>query len=101
MSACQSCGACCACFRVEFSVYEMDFAGGTVPSGMAHEVNGNTWRMEGTGLVPIRCVALGGTVGQRVGCSIYDLRPAPCHALEEGSEACHRARAKLGLPALS
>lgn len=99
-SACTSCGACCACFRVEFSVYEMDFAGGTVPTELADEVNGNTWRMQGTGTVPIRCTALTGTVGEQVGCNIYPLRPSPCHALVEGSDGCKRARAKLGLPAL-
>ena len=99
-SACTSCGACCACFRVEFSVYEMAFAGGTVPAELADEVNGNTWRMRGTGTVPIRCTALTGTVGEHVGCRIYPLRPAPCHALVEGSDGCSRARAKLGLPAL-
>lgn len=100
MSACTSCGACCTYFRVEFSVYEMDFAGGKVPTELAEEVNGNTWRMQGTGTVPIRCTALTGTVGQQVGCGIYPLRPAPCHDLQEGSEGCNRARAKLGLPAL-
>lgn len=98
-SACTSCGACCACFRVEFPVYEMAFAGGTVPDDLAEEVNGNTWRMQGTGTVPIRCTALTGTVGEQVGCSIYALRPAPCHELAEGSDGCNRARAKLGLPA--
>jgi uncharacterized protein len=100
MSACTSCGACCACYRVEFPVYQMDFAGGTVPGDMAEEVNGNTWRMNGTGTVPIRCTALTGTIGEQVGCSIYSLRPAPCHELVEGSEGCQRARAKRGLPAL-
>ncbi|CAM8648890.1 COG0727 Predicted Fe-S-cluster oxidoreductase [Comamonadaceae bacterium] len=101
MSACTTCGACCACFRVEFSVYEMDFAGGTVPVGLAHEISGNRWRMNGTSEVPIRCTALTGTVGERVGCRIYALRPAPCHELTEGSEACARARSKRGLPALA
>ena len=100
MSACTTCGACCACYRVQFSVYEMDFAGGTVPAELADEVNGNTWRMQGTASVPIRCTALTGTVGEAVGCRIYPLRPAPCHELQEGSEGCQRARSRLGLPAL-
>lgn len=100
MSACQSCGACCAAYRVQFSVYELDDAGGTVPAAMTEPVNGATSRMRGTGEVPIRCVALTGTVGQSVGCSIYLQRAAPCRELIEGSYACNKARARHGLPAL-
>ena len=36
--ACTSCGACCACFRVDFSVHEMQDMGGSVPSGLAVDV---------------------------------------------------------------
>ena len=36
---CLSCGACCASFRVDFSVHECDSNGGRVPSGLAEEVN--------------------------------------------------------------
>ncbi len=100
MSECQRCGACCAAYRVQFSVYEIDNAGGTVPATMTEPVNGSTCRMCGTGEVPIRCVALTGTVGQSVGCTIYGQRPAPCHELTEGSYACDKARARHGLPAL-
>jgi uncharacterized protein len=100
MSACQSCGACCAAYRVQFSVYELDDAGGTVPAAMTEPVNGATSRMRGTGEVPIRCVALTGTVGQSVGCSIYLQRAAPCRELAEGSYSCNKARARHGLPAL-
>lgn len=85
---------------MDFSVYEMDLEGGTVPSGLANEVNGNTWRMRGTDYVPIRCAALTGTVGTQVGCGIYEWRPSPCREFEEGSDACHRARSKRGLPPL-
>nr|WP_315488901.1 YkgJ family cysteine cluster protein [uncultured Rhodoferax sp.] len=100
-SACMTCGACCACFRVDFSVYELDSRGGRVPDGLAEEINGNTARMRGTDYVPIRCAALSGTLGQRVGCGIYEWRPSPCHEFEEGSDACARARAKHGMPPLS
>ena len=96
-----TCGACCACFRVDFSVYELDSRGGRVPDGLAEEINGNTARMRGTDYVPIRCAALSGTLGQRVGCGIYEWRPSPCHEFEEGSDACARARAKHGMPPLS
>lgn len=100
MSACQSCGACCAAYRVQFAIYELDDMGGTVPAALTEPVNGATCRMRGTGEVPIRCVALTGTVGQSVGCSIYPQRAAPCRELTEGSYACNKARARHGLPAV-
>lgn len=100
MSACQTCGACCAAYRVQFSVYELDDAGGTVPASMTEPVNGATCRMRGTGEVPIRCVALTGMVGVSVGCTVYSQRPAPCRELTEGSYACDKARARHGLAAL-
>ena len=101
MSVCTQCGACCACFRVDFSVYELQSEGGTVPDGLAVEVTGNSARMRGTDHVPIRCAALTGVVGQRAGCGIYEWRPSPCREFEEGSDACARARARHGLPALN
>jgi Fe-S-cluster containining protein len=100
MSECTRCGACCAHFRVDFSVYELDVMGGTVPSGLAVEVNGSTMRMRGTDHVPIQCAALTGNIGDCVGCGIYEWRPSPCREFEEGSDACLRARARHGLPAL-
>jgi len=80
--SCTECGACCSAFRVSFHRSELAADGQPgVPADMAvHEV-GNTWRMLGTddsaadGQLP-RCVALCGTVGQQVSCSIYDQRPA-------------------------
>lgn len=100
MSACTTCGACCACFRVDFAVYELDDMGGRVPSGLTVEVNGSTARMRGTDHVPIRCAALTGKVGTTVGCGIYEHRPSPCREFEEGSDACHRARSRHGLEPL-
>ena len=97
MSHCQHCGACCACFRVDFSICELDENGGSVPAGLTVEVNGNTCRMRGTDHVPIRCAALSGQVGQAVTCGIYEWRPSPCREFEEGSDACQRARARHGI----
>jgi len=97
MSECIRCGACCACFRVDFAVYEMEGMGGSVPEGLAVEVNGSTMRMRGTDHVPIRCAALTGKLGEKVGCGIYEWRPSPCREFEEGSDACTRARRRLGL----
>ena len=100
MSACTTCGACCANFRVDFSVYELDDMGGHVPAGLTVEVNGSTCRMRGTDHVPVRCAALTGKVGERATCGIYEWRPSPCREFEEGSEACQRARMRHNLPAL-
>lgn len=100
MGACTSCGACCACFRVDFSVFELDDADGRVPSGLAVEVNHSTARMRGTDHTPARCAALTGQIGGSVACGIYEWRPSPCHEFEEGSEACARARARHGLAPL-
>ena len=97
---CLSCGACCAAYRVDFSVYEVDEHGGNVPAGLAVEVTGNTWRMRGTDHVPIRCAALTGHVGVRASCGIYEWRPNPCRELEPGSHGCEKARARHGLPPL-
>ena len=97
---CLSCGACCAAYRVDFSLYEIDEHGGQVPAGLAVDVNGHTWRMRGTDHVPIRCAALTGTVGVRAACGIYEWRPNPCRELEPGSDGCERARARHGLPPL-
>lgn len=98
MSFCQSCGACCANFRVDFSIYELDTEGGCVPAGLTVEVNGSLARMRGTDHVPVRCAALTGKLGEKVGCGIYEWRPAPCREFEEGSDACDRARARHGMP---
>ncbi|MGJ7610597.1 MULTISPECIES: YkgJ family cysteine cluster protein [unclassified Variovorax] len=101
MSDCQQCGACCASYRVDFSVHELDDNGGKVPCGLAVEVNDAICRMRGTDHTPMRCAALTGKIGQAVGCGIYEWRPNPCHELQVGSDACERARARHGLPALT
>lgn len=102
---CQSCGACCAAYRVDFSVQELDEHGGAVPSGLAVELTATLARMRGTDHTPPRCAALtgpvGGTGGQRVACGIYEWRPNPCRELEPGCDACERARARHGLPPLT
>lgn len=101
MPSCVQCGACCASFRVDFSSYEMQHQGGTVPDGLAVEVNQHTCRMRGTDHVPARCAALTGRIGASVACGIYEWRPSPCREFEPGSDACHRARQRHGLERLA
>jgi Fe-S-cluster containining protein len=101
MSECSRCGACCASFRVDFSVDELDDRNGLVPGPLADAINQFTCRMRGTDHSPPRCAALSGTVGEKAVCGIYEWRPSPCREFEEGSEACARARQRHGLTALS
>jgi Fe-S-cluster containining protein len=101
VSNCTTCGACCACFRVDFAVEELDHQGGCVPGGLAVEVTHNIARMRGTDHTPARCAALTGQLGTAVACAIYEWRPSPCREFAEGSDACQRARARHGLPALN
>lgn len=100
MSACQSCGACCCAFRVDFHPAEL--AGGAfawgkgVPLTMVVPLTASLVRMQGTDS-PGRCAALAGEPGKHVVCKLYTERPGPCRELEEGSEACRRARRTMGL----
>lgn len=100
MSACTACGACCASFRVDFAVEETESQGGPVPDGLWLPLTDHTVRLRGTDHSPPRCAALYGRVGERATCGIYEWRPSPCREFEEGSDACARARARHGLPAL-
>ncbi|MBN9408209.1 MAG: YkgJ family cysteine cluster protein [Burkholderiales bacterium] len=95
---CLACGACCASFRVDFSSFELDEEGGSVPSGLTVDLNGRLARMRGTDHASPRCAALTGRVGHRAPCGIYEWRPSPCREFEAGSDACMRARARHGLP---
>lgn len=98
---CAHCGACCANYRVDFSIYELESSGGRVPDGLTVPVNHYTCRMRGTDHQPVRCAALvgqvGGADGKPVGCGIYAERPNPCRELEPMSWGCDRARVKHGL----
>lgn len=100
MSLCLSCGACCCAFRVDFHPAELRggaFAWGKgVPPEMTLPLTPQLVRMKGTD-APGRCVALAGEPGAQVACTLYAERPGPCRELEEGSDACLRARRRMGL----
>src|SRR5574344_2824358 len=103
---CLHCGVCCQNYRVEFSIYELQSMGGTVPDELAHEVpnKGNRARMNGTDKFPVRCVALTELphLGEGcVGCGIYEQRSRPCREFPFASYGCHDTRAKFGLPQLT
>ena len=94
---CQACGACCASFRVDFSVYETQTEGGHVPDGLADPINAPLCRLRGTDHQPPRCAALYGKLGHHVSCGIYEWRPSPCREFEADAPACHAARRRHGI----
>ncbi|MRV75389.1 YkgJ family cysteine cluster protein [Duganella sp. FT92W] len=101
-SACQTCGACCANFRVSFYWAESDdHPGGSVPAHLVIPVTPHHVAMRGTERKPARCIALQGEVGKSVGCSIYLQRSSTCREFMEGTPECNGARAAHGLPALA
>lgn len=103
-SPCLTCGACCANFRVSFYWGECQSAGGTIPDELTLQVSPYHACMKGTETTPVRCIALVGTPGEHVSCSIYENRSSTCREFDmwntDGSanEACTRARAVYGLP---
>ena len=109
---CLSCGACCAHYRVslhwseaEPDVGEPDL-GGRVPIALTETFGPHQRSMRGTWAKQPHCIALQGTVGTSVGCSIYDARPSACRDLRMSWEGggpnpqCDQARIAYGLAPL-
>ncbi len=95
---CQTCGACCAHFRVSFYWSETDAHPlGKVPQSMTTAISPYLSAMQGTTSKPARCVALAGNIGESVGCTIYEQRSSTCREFDMGSEACLKARKLHGL----
>lgn len=101
---CLACGLCCSNFRVSFyhgEVEGMPF--GWVPANMVEKLNESRACMKGTSQKQPRCVALSGTLGEQVACTIYEQRPTPCREFavweEDGSvnERCQQLRKAYGL----
>jgi hypothetical protein len=110
---CQSCGACCAHFRVSFYWSEAEPSlGGAVPPQMTTRLDPHRVCMNGADQKEPCCVALSGTIEQALNCAIYDGRPSPCREFAvdwadgmlifapEDLDRCTRPRAHFGLPPL-
>lgn len=100
ISPCQSCGACCAMFRVSYYWDEK------VPEGFFNETTPmyRSLKSEKDLQGRPRCTALNGEIGKAVACGIYEHRPSPCrdfkHSYEDGGpkeERCDVARISIGL----
>ena len=95
---CLSCGACCAHFRVSFYWAE------PVPEELTEKITPHLSCMKGTNTTGSpRCVALDGQIGERVNCSIYEIRSGACRRFEasyengQENQRCAAARLKHGL----
>lgn len=103
-SSCQTCGACCAAFRVDFHPAELSGGayawGNGVPPRLTVPVTAALVRMCGTDAASPRCAALAGKIGVDVACTIYGERPSPCREFDIEHPACARARRKHGLAPL-
>lgn len=97
-SPCTACGACCAYFRVSFYWAEAEHNG--LDPALVEPLTPVYSCMAGTNAATPRCVALSGTIGEAVACTVYPQRTSPCRELQPGDDKCNRARAKHGLPPL-
>ena len=96
---CRKCGACCV------SPYDSDRYVDLDEDDPArfsllfrkHAVVGRSLRTKHDAAGNCVCVALRGTVGQRVSCSVYENRPRVCRAFRPGSGDCRQARRELSL----
>ncbi len=100
---CQTCGACCASFRVSFYWGEADDApDGIVPAQLTEAVSPFLRCMKGTASKPVRCNALEGEPGKQVSCSIYAQRPSTCREFDvleaDGSSNPRCAELRKQLP---
>ncbi len=110
---CQTCGACCASFRVSFHWREAeanhdDEFDHSVPQEYTEDLDLNQRCMKGTNAKHNpTCIALMGRVGESAHCIIYQNRPSPCRnfsaSFENGHEnkRCDEAREKHGLRPLT
>jgi uncharacterized protein len=104
MSPCLSCGACCASFRVSFYWAETTLAVAEgVPQELTEAITPFYNCMKGTNHKQPRCIALQGTVGEKVSCRIYTQRSSTCREFDiydeygQVNQACTQARANYHL----
>jgi Fe-S-cluster containining protein len=108
LNPCLTCGACCAYYRASFYWAEADDTpGGTVPVQMTSQLNDFRIFMKGTNGPKPRCIALLGTIGEGVRCTIYEQRASVCRDFPfswsnfEHNPRCDTARRAWGLDPLS
>lgn len=104
---CLTCGACCAYYRASFYWAEADDeTPGGVPVALTRKLNDFRRVMIGSEGSSPRCIALEGTIGEQVCCTIYERRSSVCREFEPSwingkpNERCDAARIAWGLAPL-
>lgn len=108
---CQSCGACCAYFRVGFYWREAESENqpNPVPVRLTEDIDSFKRVMIGTNQKQgTKCIALEGRVGRSVSCRIYESRPSVCRNFKASysdgltkQKRCDEAREAHGLKPLT
>lgn len=91
--ACLSCGACCAFFRVSFYWAE----GLAMLEAYTEAVTPVYSCMRGTNQQSPRCIALSGTIGEHVSCTMYEVRSSSCKEVQIADDKCNKARHAHGM----
>ena len=103
---CQSCGACCCNTDENRAERYLDYVQVTSRSPLLDHppllrkltvVNARRERHMRLVGREQRCAALSGTLGERVSCTIYQLRPAASRRVRPGSKECRRDRRERGI----
>ncbi len=103
---CLKCGACCAFYRVSFHWSETLTENQGIPLEMTQQISPYMNAMIGTDQKTPSCIGLGGIVGKKVICKIYQNRPECCRSFDASFEYgvknkdCDSARVSKGLEAL-
>lgn len=96
---CMTCGACCA-FLLCVAVKPTDSTSDSYVWKITGEDNLGEMIVDKfmrRKAETMTCVALGGNVGETVGCQIYEERPQVCREFEAGSDKCHALRRSYGI----
>jgi Fe-S-cluster containining protein len=103
---CQTCGACCCNPAENRAERYLDYVEVGTRSALARQpelsrrftvLNARGERHMKLVGKEQRCAALAGELGRSVSCRIYQLRPAGCRQVEEGSKMCLQYRRERGI----
>jgi hypothetical protein len=100
---CQTCGLCCVSLEDQEEYCNVDekdkarLGKRFVRLNVVNDAIKTVWRVQRSG--PLKgaeacmCAALRGSIGKRVRCSVYEVRPKVCHtAVKPGDRTCLQVR---------